>query len=174
MATPYIGEIRIFAGNFAPLGWAFCNGSLLSISQNDALYNLIGTTYGGDGVNTFGLPNLVGRVPLCQGQGPGLSNYVMGQLGGPETVTLTTSQLPSHTHQAVGSVQGMAVSSPLNASWGNGSNQQNLYGPGTSVNATMNAAAIANTGGSQQHDNMLPFLVLSLIIALEGIYPSQT
>jgi microcystin-dependent protein len=174
MASPYVGEIRIFGGNFAPAGWAFCDGSLQSISQNQALYSLIGTTYGGDGVNTFALPNLVGRVPLCQGQGPGLSNYTIGQPGGLETVTLTTGQLPSHTHQAVGTVQGAAVSSPANAYWGNGSIQQNLYGPAASVNATMNAAAIANTGGNQQHDNMIPFLVLSLIIALDGIYPSQT
>jgi microcystin-dependent protein len=172
MAEPYIGEIRIFAGSFAIQGWAFCDGSLLSISQNQPLYNLIGTTYGGDGSSQFALPNLLGRVPICQGQGPNLSNYVLGQQGGQETVTLTVNQLPSHNHLAVGTVEGNVANSPANHFWGNGDITQNIYGPSASVNAKMNPASIAMTGGNQQHDNMLPFLVLTFIIALYGRYPS--
>jgi microcystin-dependent protein len=148
MGQPYIAEIRLFGGNFAPYGWSFCNGALLSISQNDAMFNLIGTTYGGDGQNTFGLPDLQGRVPVHQGQGPGLSNYVLGQKGGAETVTLTVGQLPAHNHAAIGA-----------------------YGPGPS-NATMNAGCIGNTGGNQPHDNVLPFTAVSFIISLQGIYPT--
>ncbi len=116
MGSPYIGELRLFGGNFAPLGWALCNGQLLSISQNASLYQLIGTTYGGDGVNTFGLPNLQGRFPVHQGQGNGLQNYVLGQMAGSETVTLLANQLPAHNHGAVGS-NGNATP-PANATWG--------------------------------------------------------
>ena len=167
MSSPYIGEIRIFAGNFAPLGWAFCNGALLPISGYDALFNLIGTTYGGDGQNTFALPNLQSRVPLHQGPG-----FVMGQLGGSETVTLTTNQIPSHTHfpQAHGGGAGNPVNSPAGNVWsgwtGGGYSNQAPAAP-------MNAAAIGGTGGSQPHDNMMPFLAVNFIISLFGIFPSQ-
>jgi microcystin-dependent protein len=173
MTQPYIGEIRMFGGNFAPYGWAFCNGALQSISQNDTLYNLIGTTYGGDGQQTFALPDLQGHIPIHQGQGNGLSTYVLGQKAGSETVTLTSSQLPSHPHTAMGSATGTQQTNPANATWGN--NQlPNTFGPGTSANGTMNMGSTSMTGNSQPHDNLIPFLVVSFIIALTGIYPSQT
>jgi len=174
MATPYIGEIKMFGGTFAIQGWAFCDGSLVGVNQNPPLYQLLGTTYGGDGLATFGLPDLRGRVPIHQGQGAGLANYVIGQQGGAETVTLVANQLPSHTHQAVGTVQGIAASNPANNTWGNGSSvAANSFGPGASANATMNAGSIGMNGGNQAHDNMLPFQVINFIIALEGIFPPQ-
>jgi microcystin-dependent protein len=174
MAQPFVGEIRMFAGNFAINGWAFCNGALLSISQNDVLYSLLGTTYGGDGVNTFALPDLQGRIPVHQGQGAGLQNYVIGTKGGSETVTLVGNQLPGHTHQAMGSASGSAQLNPGNNTWGNNAITNNSFGPGTSANALMNIGSTSMTGGSLPHDNMLPFQVISFIIALYGVYPSQT
>jgi microcystin-dependent protein len=171
MAQPYIGEIRMFGGTFAIQGWAFCNGALQSISQNEALYQLLGTTYGGDGVNTFALPDLQGRVPVHQGQGAGLQNYVLGQKSGVETVTLVTAQLPAHSHIAMAG-SGAAQSSPANTSWGSVSN--NTYGPGTSAANTMNAGSMGLSGSGQPHDNMLPFLVLTFIIALYGVFPSPS
>ncbi len=170
MAQPYVGEIRMFGGTFAIQGWAFCNGALQSISQNPTLYQLLGTTYGGDGVNTFALPDLQGRVPVHQGQGAGLQNYILGQKGGAETVTLTVAQLPSHSHAAMAGA-GAAQSSPTNASWGAVTNK--TYGPGTSADKTMNAASMGLNSGSQPHDNMLPLLVLTFIISLYGVFPSQ-
>jgi microcystin-dependent protein len=174
MAQPYIGEIRLFGGNFAPAGWSFCNGATLSIQQNDALFNLIGTTYGGDGQNTFNLPDLQCRVPVHQGQGLGLQSYVLGQKGGSETVTLTVAQLPSHPHAAVGSAAGAAATNPANATWGNAQVNTNSFGPGTAAANTMNAASTSLTGGNQPHDNMLPFLAVSFIIALQGVFPTQS
>lgn len=173
MASPYIGEIRMFGGNFAIQGWSFCNGASLPIAQNDVLFNLIGTTYGGDGVNTFNLPNLLGRIPIHQGQGAGLQNYVLGQQGGVETVTLTVAQLPPHSHGALGSASGAAVSSPSNATWGNSGLANNSFVPGSSANAVMNAGSIGMTGNNLPHDNILPFLAINFIIALVGIYPTQ-
>ncbi|MGD0270595.1 MAG: tail fiber protein [Candidatus Sulfotelmatobacter sp.] len=174
MAQPYIGEIRLFGGTFAPAGWSFCNGATMSIQQNDALYNLIGTTYGGNGQTTFNLPDLQGRVPVHQGQGAGLQNYVLGQKGGAQTVTLTVAQLPSHPHTAVGSASGAGTGSPANATWGNSGIGNESFGPGTSASQTMNAASTSFTGGNQPHDNMLPFLAVSFIIALQGVYPSPS
>jgi microcystin-dependent protein len=173
MGNPFIGEIRMFGGNFAPSGWSFCNGALVGISQNAALYNLIGTTYGGDGQNTFGLPDLQGRVPVHQGQGAGLSNYGLGQVGGAETVTLSLQQLPSHTHPAMGNPTGAGVANPSNNTWGNSSISNNSFGAGTAATATMNTAALSMNSGGQAHDNMLPFLAISFIISLYGAYPSQ-
>jgi microcystin-dependent protein len=173
MAQPFIGEIRIFGGTFAPYGWSFCNGSLLAISQYPALFQLIGTTYGGDGVNTFALPDLQGRLPIHQGQGTNLSNYVIGSRAGVEQVTLLTNQLPVHNHGALGSATGTAVSSPANNTWGNSGIKNKSFGPGTSANATMNNASIGNSGNNLPHDNLTPFQVISFIIALEGVYPSQ-
>jgi microcystin-dependent protein len=170
MAQPYVGEIRMFGGTFAIAGWAFCDGSLQSISQNPTLFQVIGTTYGGDGVNTFALPDLQGRIPVHQGQGAGLQNYVLGQKGGAETVTLITAQLPAHSHLAMAG-SGAAQSSPANTSWGGVAN--NTYGPGTSANNTMNAGSMGLTGGNQPHDNVLPCLVISFIISLYGVYPTQ-
>lgn len=172
MATPYIGEIRMFGGTFAPVDWALCNGQFLAISDYAALFNLIGTTYGGDGQNTFAVPDLQCRVPVHQGQGPGLSNYVLGQKAGAETVTLTLGQLASHTHQAMGSSASSNLqSNPAGNTWAVNADQS--FGPGTSANATMNTASIGNTGNNQPHDNMDPFLAVTFIIALNGIYPSQ-
>ncbi len=173
MATPYIGEIRMFGGTFAPYGWSFCNGSLLAISQYQPLYQLIGTTYGGDGVNTFALPDLQGRLAIHQGQGPGLSNYPIGAKAGVENVTLVTNQLPVHGHGAVGSATGSAVSNPANNTWGNSQITNKSFGLGTAANATMNNASIGNSGNNLPHDNLTPFQVVSFIIALEGIYPTQ-
>lgn len=159
MANPYIGEIRMFGGNFAPLGWALCNGQLLPISQYTALYQVLSTTYGGDGQNTFALPDLQCRVPVNQGQGPGLGSYVIGAKGGVETVTLLASQLPVHTHQAVGNSASAGLTNPANATWGTNTTQS--FAPGASANATMNSASVAMSGNGLPHDNMLPFLALT-------------
>lgn len=168
MANPYIGEIRLFGGNFAPLGWAFCNGQLVAIAENDALFSLIGTTYGGDGQTTFALPNLQGRVPVHQGQGPGLSNCVMGQLSGTETVTLTASQLPSHVHVPSCNSSIGTSADPTNNYWAAAADLL----PYTDQPPNVSNATASPTGGSQPHDNMLPFLTVSFIISLFGIFPS--
>jgi microcystin-dependent protein len=169
MSTPYIGEIRMFGGNFAPLGWALCDGRQLAIGENEALFTLIGTTYGGDGQVTFAVPDLRSRVPLHVGQGNGLSPQVLGQTGGAETVTLQVNQLPQHTHNAGADATGGTQPNPQSAIWAaSGLNQFSSNSP----NTTMNAAAIGNSGGNQPHENMLPFLALNFIIALEGIFPT--
>jgi microcystin-dependent protein len=173
MANPFVGEIRMFGGNFPPSGWALCNGQLLSIAQNEALFNLIGTTYGGDGQSTFQLPDLRGRVPIHQGQGLGLSSYVMGQIGGAETVTLTASQMPAHSHQFVASTSnvldtpaGDVLSSPPPASG------VELYAEG-SPNGLLNPNSNIASGESQAHSNLMPYLTTNFIISLFGIFPSQ-
>ncbi len=171
-ATPYLGTIMPFGGNFAPQGWAQCNGQLLSISQYDALFSLIGTTYGGDGQTTFALPDLRSRVPLHQGQGPGLSSYIIGQNGGAEAVTLTGGQMAAHSHPALGNSGAGTSNTPAGSVWA--VNPTSIYIGGASANTTMNPAAISNNGGGQPHDNMLPFSTLNFCIALEGIYPSQS
>jgi len=174
MSSPYIGEIRIFAGNFAPVDWAFCDGSLQSISQNPTLFSLIGTTYGGDGVNTFALPDLRGRVPIHRGTDRQGFTYVLGQPGGVETVTLSTAQLPSHTHAAAANdgTSGTPMDSPQGNYWsGWTGGQYSVSAPAQ----TMSPAAVSNsTGGSSPHDNMIPFQAINFIIALYGIYPSQS
>lgn len=169
MSNPYIGEIRMFGGTFAPLGWEFCNGQLLQISENDTLFTLIGTTYGGDGESTFALPDLQGRLPIHQGPGPGLTSRQLGETGGAEEVTLTLQQIPSHTH-------------PLSGSRASGS-QPNLAGaqlassgqlrPYVAADPDVNLAAqsVAGTGGSQPHTNMQPYLCVSFIISLFGVFP---
>lgn len=180
MGIPYIGEIRLFAGNFAPNGYAFCHGQSLSIAQNTALFALIGTTYGGNGQTTFNLPDLRSRVPLHQGQGPGLSNYTIGEASGVEQVTLTTAQMPAHSHvlnatTATGSVTmpgpTVMLATPVEA----GVNTSLYVVPGTSTvnQAPMAAQSIGVAGGSQPHDNMMPFQVLNYIIATQGIFPSR-
>lgn len=160
----------MFGGNFAILGHAFCNGQLLAISQNNALFALIGTTYGGDGQTTFALPDLRSRIPNHQGTLAGGGTYVIGQNGGTETVTLTSNQMPIHTHTAMGNAGDGGQASPTNNFWG--LSASNVYSTNAPA-AGMNAAAIGITGGSQPHDNMLPFLCINFIIALEGIFPSQ-
>ena len=163
----------MFAGNFAPRGWAFCDGQLLAVSQNDALFSLLGTIYGGDGRTTFGLPDLRGRVPIHAGQGPGLSERRLGSKGGEEKVTLTVNQLASHRHRQQGTEQAAGTTNPTNAlpaSAADATYRQNTGGVFTS---TMNAQAVANAGGTLPHENMGPFLCINFIIALFGIYPSR-
>ncbi|HWZ42549.1 MAG TPA: tail fiber protein [Candidatus Saccharimonadales bacterium] len=166
MSSPFIGEIRMFAGNFAPVGWAFCNGAIIPISQNDALFNLIGTTYGGDGQNTFALPNLQSRVPVHVGP-----NFVLGQAAGVESVTLTTSQIPAHSHVPLCSPNAGSQAGPGNGVWAVAGS--NLYAD-TAPSVAMAPTALGSTGGSQPHDNMVPFLVINFILSLFGIFPSQT
>lgn len=171
MAEPFIGEIRMFAGNFAPNGWAFCEGQLQAIAQNTALFSLLGTTYGGDGQTTFALPDLRGRVPMHMGQGPGLSNRVLGELSGTETVTLTSNQLPAHTHTLQASSSGAETSAP---SGGVLAMPENAVYTGQTPNTALNSAALTNVGGSQPHDNFMPYLCVNFIISLYGIFPSQS
>jgi microcystin-dependent protein len=171
MSNPFVGEIRIFAGNFAPSGWAFCDGSLQPIAQNTVLFQLIGTTYGGDGQQTFALPNLLGRTPVHQGTGGG-ATYVIGQLSGVENVTLTANQMPAHSHvpQAALGATGNPANSPAGNVWSGWTGGQ-FTTQAPAVN--LNAAAIGSDGGSQPHDNMVPFLVINFIISLFGVFPSQ-
>jgi microcystin-dependent protein len=166
MSSPFIGEIRMFAGNFAPVGWAFCNGALIPISENDALFNLIGTTYGGDGQTTFALPNLQSRLPVHVGPG-----FALGQTAGVEQVTLSTNQIPAHTHVPQGSSLGATSSNPANNVWAAWNSKQ--YSD-QAPDSAMDPGAIGPTGGSQPHDNMVPFLTINFIISLFGIFPSQT
>jgi len=172
MSQPYVGEIRMFGASFAPAGWAFCNGQLLPISENETLFQLIGTTYGGDGQSTFALPNLQSRVPVHMGQGPGISNnYQLAETGGSESVTLTTQQTPIHTHPALCSSVGGNSSDPAGGIWAfSDLNQYSTAAP----DVGMGTPAIQTTpqGGSQPHDNMIPYLVISYIISLFGIFPS--
>src|ERR1700761_1987993 len=168
MANPYLGEIRLFAGNFAPTGWALCNGQLMSIAQNQALFAILGTIYGGDGIQTFGLPNLQGRVPIHWGTTPGLSTYDIGQTGGSENVTLNITQIPSHNHPVNAVNSGGNQASPASGVPALESTGTSLdYSNGT-PNATMNAVMIGNNGGSQPHTNVQPFLSVTFIIALTG------
>jgi microcystin-dependent protein len=165
MSTPYIGEIRMFGGNFAPVGWLLCQGQILPIDQYDVLFNLIGTTYGGDGQTNFALPNLASRIPFHQGSG-----YVLGQMAGVETVTLNTNQLPVHTHQPVAAAVATSPS-PNNNYWASYANMQYSDQP---PNAPMAPNALSLSGGNQPHENMPPFLAINFIIATEGIYPSPS
>ena len=169
---PFLAEIRIFAGNFAPTGWATCDGQILPITQNTALFSLLGTTYGGNGTSTFALPNLQGRVPVHPGQGPGLSAYSLGQSGGVESVTLLASEMPQHAH-------GLVANSALGEASGPANNVHGLASAGNAIYATsapntpMNPAALDPTGGGQPHNNMQPYQVLTYIIALQGVYPPR-
>ncbi len=172
MAQPFIGEIRIFAGNFAPTNWMFCEGQTLAISEYSTLFNLIGTTYGGNGQSTFSLPDLRGRVPVHQGTDPGMSTYVMGQQAGVEDVTLTSNQLPAHTHPAT--VSGASGSLPGPAGHLLAASDTAALYTAAAPNVALGASSIAPSGGSQPHNNLQPFLCLSFIIALFGIYPSQS
>jgi microcystin-dependent protein len=171
MSNPFIGEIRMAGFNFAPVGWAYCRGQMLAIAQNDALFALIGTTYGGDGVTTFALPDLRGRLPINQGQGPGLGNYVMGQQAGAETVTLLTTQIPTHSHVVNAASDGTRNADP----GGNllGSGEADVYTHDGANTVSLSANVIAPSGGTQPHENMQPFLCINFIIALEGVFPSR-
>ncbi|WP_284638155.1 phage tail protein [Paenibacillus silviterrae] len=177
MADAYIGEIRIFAGNFPPKGWALCNGQLMSITQNTALFSILGVQYGGDGKTTFALPNLMGKAPMNQGQGPGLTNRTMGQSVGSATVTLLTTEIPAHNHvpQAINAPGN--DTSPSNNYWaqsppvGRGGVQDPLSTQ--TPNAPMSPVALNVAGGSQPHNNMQPFLAMNFIICLVGEFPSR-
>lgn len=180
MSEPFLGEIKIIAWNFPPKGWAFCNGQLLPINQNQALFAILGTTYGGNGQTTFGLPNLEGRVPAHVGNG-----IVLGQLGGQQSHTLNISELPAHTHALVvdnvgadtTSANGNTPASTLTVAQGIAARTDGTTTPVTifapSPNSTMNPAAVVATGGNQPHENMSPYLVVNFVIALQGIFPSQ-
>lgn len=170
MSTPYVGEIRMFAGNFAPAGWELCQGQLLPISENDTLFNLIGTTYGGDGQETFGLPNLAGRVPVHIGTNQGVTHQ-LGEMAGVEMVTVTTNQMPMHTHAMLASMDIPTGSSPAGNVTGQAANK--LYRvPGGTV--SMHAGSVTPAGGSQPHENMQQYVCVNYIISLYGIFPSQT
>jgi microcystin-dependent protein len=171
MSSQYIGEIRMFGGNFAPIDWALCNGQTIAIDQNPALFQLIGTTYGGDGQATFQLPNLQSRIPVHQGDGQGLSPYVMGEILGTESITLTTQQMPSHQHTP-------QVRTDTGTQGGPGGNLLAASGDAAMYtvqqpNTPLNASSLQVVGGSQPHDNMQPYLVVNFIIALFGIFPTQ-
>ncbi|GAA0357380.1 phage tail protein [Bacillus horti] len=170
---PFIGEIRVFSGTYAPLGWAFCNGQLIPISQNTTLFAILGTTYGGDGKTTFALPNLQGRVPLHAGNGPGLSQRILGQMGGENAVTLIEANLPNHLHSV--NVAGSGTqASPEGAVWASGGRgQAETYTSPNSNLVPMSPAAISPSGGSTPHENKQPFLTVNFIIALEGIFPQR-
>jgi microcystin-dependent protein len=173
MAEPFLGEIRLVGFNFAPNGWAFCNGQILSITQNTALFSLLGTTYGGDGMTTFALPNLQGRVAVHQGNGAGLSPYVIGEIYGVESVTLLVGQLPAHNHGVNASASKGSKASPIGeypASDAAGITAE--YGP--TPTGLMNPGMIVAAGGNQPHENRQPSLVLNYIIAIVGIFPSRS
>jgi len=173
MATPFLGEIRMFGGNFAPKGWALCNGQLLAISQNTALFSLLGTMYGGNGINTFALPDLRWRVPNHFGQGPGLSNYTQGQVGGTENVTLLQGNLPAHSHPVHAVTAGGHQASPAANLPAIESTGTSLNFSSSAANATMNAATIGNTGQNLPLPVIQPYLTINFIIALQGIFPSR-
>jgi microcystin-dependent protein len=172
MSEPFIAEIRIFAGNFAPRSWAFCDGQLLPISQNTALFSLIGTTYGGDGRTTTALPNLQGRAPMHPGNGAGLSQRRLGQQGGVESVLLTQTELPAHNHtlKAGGNTAAGVVATPVGNTIGFAATAMGY----TTPNNLTTMAGLPNAGGSQGHNNMQPFMAMNFIIALQGIYPSRS
>lgn len=177
MADPYLGEIRMFGFTFAPQGWAFCNGQLLSITQNTALFSLLGTTYGGNGTTTFQLPDFRGRVPIHFGNGVGLSPYVEGQIGGVETVTLTLPQSASHTHlvYADGDVASNNSPSPSGNALATFATGGDIYATAAGIKkaVTMNPEMIGAAGGGQPHPNIQPYLVVNFCIALNGIFPSR-
>lgn len=170
MSEPFVGEIRMFAGNFAPQGWALCDGQLLAVSQNNALFSLFGTIYGGDGRTTFGLPDLRGRVPIHAGTGPGLSPRQLGQKSGGETATVTANQLPSHTHSWAASGDLAEDGSPAGHTTATLSGS-NLYGSGTPI--VMSSQGTSSTGGGASHSNLMPTQCVNFIVALFGIYPSR-
>ena len=174
MSDPYVAEIRMFAGNFAPRGWALCNGQILPISQFTALFSLLGTTYGGDGRSTFALPDLQGRTPMHAGSGPGLSPHFLGEQAGVDSVTLLSSEMPSHSHALLGTNARAGVGSPdgntLNRSVGENAYQTTSTGSLVTMAPTM----VGPVGGNQPHNNMQPYLALTFIIALQGIYPPRS
>lgn len=179
MSQPFVGQVIMFGGNFAPAGWATCSGQLLPISENETLFNLIGTTYGGDGQSTFGLPDLQGRVPIHNGQGSGLSNYVIGQKAGAESVTLNVQQIPAHNHligipsaPANQSVPSNATILATESSNAPGTGNAYTYAAASGTQTAMVAGSIGGAGGSQPHNNIVPVMAVTYCISLFGIYPS--
>jgi microcystin-dependent protein len=170
MSEPFIGELKLVPYNFAPRGWAACNGQILSIAQNTALFSLLGTTYGGNGETTFALPDLRGRVPLHMGQGPGLSNYALGQLGGEESHTLINAEMPAHGHTVQAAATGN-TNTPAGSVMA--ATRKNKYATAPDGVTPMDEQMITPSGGNQPHTNVQPYLTLQWIIALEGIYPSR-
>lgn len=175
MSSPFVGEIEIFGFNFAPAGWAQCQGQLMPISQNTALFSLLGTQYGGDGRTTFALPNLQGQIPVGQGQGPGLSQYNVGETAGSETVTLTLAEIPSHTHTLpVDAGDGRAPApSPTTVLGATGRGAMDVYAATATSGATMTVSSVGIGGGSQGHNNMMPYVALNYCISLGGIFPAR-
>ena len=175
MADPFVAEIRIFPFNFAPKGWAWCNGQLLPLSQNTALFSLLGTTYGGDGKSNFALPDLQGRAPMHPGQGPGLSLHDLGETGGSETVTLLQSEIPNHPHTMRANTDVADVQTPSNARSIARSQNANAYkAPAGQPVVQLNPGALAPAGGDQPHNNLQPYLTLYFNIALQGVFPPRT
>jgi microcystin-dependent protein len=178
MSNQYVAEIRVFPFNFAPVGWAFCNGQLMPLSQNTALFSLLGTTYGGNGKSNFALPDLQGNAPMHPGQGPGLSLHDLGETGGSDSVTLLESEIPSHTH-SISCLDGARVAgqtgSPANATLvKTGAAPANAYTSGATQNQTMAANMVTPAGGDQPHNNLMPYLTLNFCIALQGVYPPRS
>jgi microcystin-dependent protein len=171
MSEPFLGEIKMFGGNFAPRGWALCNGQILSIAQNTALFSLLGTTYGGNGQTTFALPNLQSRIPIAPGQGPGLTNYDLGEEIGTESVTLLSTEMPQHSHVPQAQSGPGTSTTPQSNVWAASSSRDAQYGD--TLNTPMSATALPAAGGGQPHSNMQPYLVINFIIALQGIFPPR-
>lgn len=171
MADPFVAEIRIFPFNFAPRGWAWCDGQLLPLSQNTALFSLLGTTYGGNGKSNFALPDLQGRSPMQPGQGPGLSLHDLGETGGTETVSLLESEIPAHSHSVVVSLEDGNSRNPVGHYVGIGNN---IFAPPPPNGPTMAPEALAPAGGDQPHNNMMPYLTFYFCIALQGVFPPRT
>lgn len=172
MSEPFVGEVRMFAGNFAPRGWAFCDGQLLAVSQNDALFSLLGTIYGGDGRTTFGLPDMRGRLAIHAGSGPGLSPRRLGAKAGSENETLTVNQLPSHNHSVNASDTAGSSTTP-SGGFARDTSGSNIYVQNMTAPTNLSNSGISSTGGSRSHTNLMPFLCVNYIIALFGIYPSR-
>lgn len=172
MSDQYVGEIRMFAGNYPPKGWAFCDGTILPITDNESLYSIIGVTYGGDGTTNFKLPDLRGRLPLHKGtNSKSGTEYAMGQTGGTETVALTLAQLPAHTHEVNAQSTAGNIGDPTNTFWAASTSKQ--YSADKNPTGLMNTASVSSTGASNPHNNLMPYLPVSFIIALQGLYPSQ-
>ena len=174
MSDPFVAEIRIFAGNFAPKGWALCDGQLMPISQNTALFSLLGTTYGGNGTSNFALPDLRGCTPMQAGQGPGLSLRDLGETAGEQTVTLLQTELAAHSHGVTGADVAANQVGPAGATWAQAGRAVNLYTASSSHNTPMSQLATSFSGGNFPHNNMPPFLGLTFIIALQGIFPPRS
>ncbi len=175
MSAPFVGEIRVFPFNFAPRGWAFCSGQLLPISQNTALFSILGTTYGGDGKSTFGLPNFIGNAPNHFGQGPGLSFYSLGEITGSTGVALLSGEMPAHTHALFADTTGGTSQAPAGNLLGKAASRTYYYyGPGSSATQMATLTVGPNNGGAQPHENRQPYLVLNYCIAMQGIFPPRS